>query len=66
MPPTTPDPQTRETERHEATTEAKADRAPTADEQRLADEHELDTSVAAHEKEMNERGAKQRGEGRLP
>lgn len=66
MPPTTPDPQTREAERHEATTHATADRAPTADEERLADEHELDDSVAAREKEMNERGANQRGEGRLP
>jgi len=64
--PTTPDPKTRDAERREAQTEAKADREPTADEERRADEHELDDSVVAHEEEMNERGARQQGEGRLP
>lgn len=41
------------------------DRAPTPDEEARADELELDDSVVAHEREMAERGARQRGEGRI-
>ena len=39
---------------------------PTPEEERLAETHDVDPEAAAHEKEMNERGAKQKGEGRLP
>jgi hypothetical protein len=47
-----------------------ADRVPTEDEERSADEsrkrYEGDAeSVAAHEREMNETGAKEKGEGRV-
>jgi hypothetical protein len=64
--PTRPSPETRAAEREEARQPAGADRAPTPEEERLADTHDVDPDAAAHEKEMNERGAKQQGEGRLP
>ncbi len=64
--PTRPSPQTRAAERAEASQTAAADRAPTPEEERLAETHDVDPEAAAHEKEMNERGAKQQGEGRLP
>ena len=63
---TTPDAQTRTTEREQADQPAGADRPPTAEEEAAADELELDPSVAQHEKEMAERGKHQQGEGRLP
>ncbi len=67
MPDTTrPTPTTREAERAEAEIHAQPDRMPTPDEEADADEHELDPEVAAHEKEMLERGANQKGEGRVP
>jgi hypothetical protein len=64
--PTRPSPETRAAERDEATTPAGADREPTPEEQRLADEHDADPDVAEHEREMAERGARQQGEGRIP
>ena len=39
---------------------------PTPEEERQAEESELDPEVAEHEREMLERGAAQEGEGRLP
>ena len=63
---TKPDTVTREAEAEQARKVAGADRAPTADEAAAADANTLDPSAAAHEKEMNERGAHQQGEGRLP
>jgi hypothetical protein len=39
---------------------------PTAEEEKIADELELDPEVSEHEREMSERGAKQKGEGRIP
>jgi hypothetical protein len=66
MPPTKPDPATRDAEREDAGTQAGADRPPTEDEERRAEEKTLDESVIEHEEEMLERGAKQRGEGRVP
>jgi hypothetical protein len=63
---TRPSPETRATEHDDATTPAGADRAPTADEERIADEHQPDPEVAEHEREMAERGARQEGEGRIP
>ncbi|MHB8438992.1 MAG: hypothetical protein ACYDD4_07500 [Acidimicrobiales bacterium] len=43
----------------------RADRTPTPDEERDADESPLDPDVARHEKEMNELGANVRGEGEI-
>jgi hypothetical protein len=64
--PTRPTAETRAAERDEAQTTGHADREPTPEEQRRADELKLDPDVAEHEKEMGERGAKQKGEGRIP
>jgi hypothetical protein len=62
---TRPDDATIAAEEHEARVTARADREPTAEEAALADEQTLDPGVAEHEREMNERGARQRGEGRI-
>ena len=64
--PTRPSAETRDAERAEADVSPGADRAPTPEEERIADEHELDPSVAEHEQEMAERGDRQEGEGRIP
>jgi hypothetical protein len=64
--PTRPTAETRAAERDEAQTTAHADREPTAEEERRAEERKLDPEVAEHEQEMAERGAKQKGEGRIP
>jgi hypothetical protein len=64
--PTRPSAETRDAEADDAQRPAGADRAPTEAEERLADGHENDPAVAEHEQEMTERGAEQRGEGRLP
>jgi hypothetical protein len=64
--PTRPTPDTRAAERDDAQRKAGADREPTAEEAARADELELDPEVAEHEREMAERGADQKGEGRLP
>jgi len=63
---TTPNHDTRATEREDAATQAGADRMPTSAESDRADELEVDPEVAAHEREMAERGAHQKGEGRTP
>ncbi len=63
---TRPSEPTRAAEREEAQTPAHADRTPTADEERLADGLELDPDVADHAQEMAQRGADQKGEGRVP
>jgi len=64
--PARPSAETRAAERDEARTESGADRAPTPEEERLAETHEVDRDAAEHEKKMNERGANQQGEGQLP
>ena len=64
--PTRPTPETRAAERSEAHKASGADRQPTPDEEERADALELDPEVAEHEREMLERGAHQKGEGRLP
>jgi hypothetical protein len=64
--PTRPSAETRAAERDEAETHAGADRAPTPEEASRADARALGADVAEHEREMAERGANQRGEGRLP
>lgn len=63
---TRPSPTTRDAERAEAEVHAQPDRLPTPEEEAKAEENELDPEVAEHEREMLERGAEQRGEGRLP
>jgi len=62
---TKPDAETRAAERQEADAPHEPDRAPTPDEEAVAETLELDPEVAQHEKEMAERGAKQKGEGRI-
>ena len=42
-----------------------ADREPTAEEERVADEQELDEGVAEHYEEMIKRGAAVKGEGEI-
>jgi hypothetical protein len=64
--PTRPDEETRSEERQDAHVPAGADRAPTPDEEELAEQQSLDPEVAKHEREMAERGAHQEGEGRTP
>jgi hypothetical protein len=63
---TRPNEQTHEAERAEAETHAMADRLPTPEEEEIADSLEVDPEVAKHEKDMAERGAHQKGEGRIP
>jgi hypothetical protein len=63
---TRPDQQTREAERAEAEQHASAGRMPTPEEEAAADHNQPDEEVAEHEREMAERGAHQKGEGRLP
>lgn len=67
---TEPTPATEEADRAEAESSHVADRAPTAEEERLADDsrkrYEEDAdSVAEHERSMNETGAEEKGEGRI-
>jgi hypothetical protein len=64
--PTRPTPETRDAERSEAEIRGQADRMPTPEEEEIADDLEVDPDVAEHEREMGERGAKQKGEGRIP
>ena len=67
MPNTTrPTPTTGEAERAEAEAHAQPDRMPTPDEEEKAEENTLDPEVSEHKHEMLERGANQKGEGRLP
>ena len=64
---TRPSDRTRETEREDARTPARADREPTAEEEKAAEAAGgVDPDVAEHYEEMAERGANQQGEGRLP
>ena len=57
---------TRAAERAEAERHAGPDRMPTEDEERVAEESSVDDDVREHAKEMAERGARQKGEGRIP
>jgi len=63
---TKPDEATRDAERREAEAAHESDREPTADEEAVADGLEVDPETAKKYKEMAERGAEQKGEGRLP
>ena len=62
---TKPSPETKAAERDEAAAPHVADRAPTEGEEQVAETLELDPEVVKNEKEMAERGAKQKGEGRI-
>ena len=62
---TRPSSATRAAEQAAAGKAHRADRPPTADEARLAERQRLDPDVAAHEKDMAERGKHQKGEGRV-
>lgn len=64
--PTRPNRETRATEREEAERTAGADRAPTPEEEREAESRPLGEGVAEHERDMAERGANQKGEGKVP
>ena len=64
--PIRPDEATRSEEDTDADVPAGADRPPTPEEEKLAERHSLDPEVAEHEREMAERGARQKGEGRTP
>jgi hypothetical protein len=64
--PTRPTRETRDEERADAQRSAGPDREPTEDEEAAAEQHVLDPEVAEHEREMAERGARQKGEGRIP
>lgn len=64
--PTRPSPETREAEHAEAQAKHESDRAPTPQEEAVAEAQEVEPDVAEHEEEMLKRGANQQGEGRLP
>lgn len=68
---TEPNAATEEEDRTEAGAPHVADRAPTEDEERAADEArerfgDDAESVAEHERSMSQRGASDKGEGRIP
>lgn len=68
---TQPDKTTEEEELADASVGHEADRAPTEEEERLADESrdryaDDAESVSEHERSMNETGASEKGEGRIP
>jgi hypothetical protein len=56
---------TKAADRADAQAAHEPDRMPTEDESTRAEQHQLDPNAAAHYEEMAERGAKQRGEGRV-
>jgi hypothetical protein len=56
---------TREADRRDSGKQGKADRMPTPEEERAADELELDDDVAANYREAIETGANVKGEGRI-
>jgi hypothetical protein len=69
--PTVPSEVTEEEERTDASSPHMADRAPTEEEERLADESASRfagdaATVAEHERDMAETGAEEKGEGRIP
>jgi hypothetical protein len=57
--------ETHEADRRDAMKHGEPDRMPTPEEEKLAEQHKLNPETAAHEKEMAERGATQKGEGRI-
>lgn len=66
-PNTKPSAQTRDAERADAARHPQADNLPTPEEELAAERAGgLDPDVAEHYEEMTQRGASQRGEGRIP
>lgn len=63
---TTPSTTTSEAEAEAALVTHDADRQPTPEEERRADENELDPDVADSYRQATERGATVKGEGELP
>ena len=57
--------ETREAQRRDEQMDRSPGRPPTPEEERAAEKNRLDPAVAATEKEATERGANQRGEGRI-
>lgn len=64
--PTRPSAETRDTEQVDAQAKHESDRAPTPEEEAVAEVQEVEPDVAEHEEEMRKRGANQQGEGHLP
>ncbi len=64
-PHTSPSSTTRDTEAAAARVDHGADRPATAEEERLAESNSVDPEVAESFKAANERGAAQKGEGRV-
>lgn len=62
---TRPDAKTREAEAHAERTAHDADRGPTAEEERSAEKTSVDPDVERSYEEAMERGAAQKGEGRI-
>jgi hypothetical protein len=60
-----PSKNTRAAEEEDAAVKPAADRMPTEEEEKLAEQHDVDRDVAEHAEEMYERGANQKGEGRI-
>jgi hypothetical protein len=56
---------TRSAEQADAEAQGRADRAPTPNEERLAESHDLDPDVADSYQEATERGANVEGEGAI-
>jgi hypothetical protein len=64
---TKPDEATRQADRDALKAEHGASERPTQDEEAAADRmQDLDPGVAEHYQEMTEKGAEQKGEGRIP
>jgi hypothetical protein len=63
---TKPSNETRQADETEAGTPHQADRMPTDEEAQAAEGLKTDPNVAQNYKEMAERGANQKGEGRIP
>jgi hypothetical protein len=56
---------TKAADRHDAEMHGRADRMPTDEEAAKAEQNTLDPNVASSYEQATERGAKQRGEGRI-
>ena len=63
---TKPSKDTRQADEASAGIEHKPDRMPTSEEEQAAQDLKTDPSAAEHYKEMAEKGANQKGEGRIP
>ncbi|MCZ7527743.1 MAG: hypothetical protein M5U14_16000 [Acidimicrobiia bacterium] len=58
--------ETHAADRRDARKEHVADRPPTEQEERAAEDHDVDPDAARAYREQAERGARTRGEGRIP